>query len=673
MTIVSRLKEFAKMKNLVTEAGLKKEKLDLISLKVVQGFKDDENSCREWLADIKKVEELASLAAKKKNYPLPNSANIKFPLITKASYEFSSRTYPEILKDDKVVKARVIGLDLDNTKAEKAERVADYLNYQLLFESDEWERDLDTLLTRLSLIGFICKKQYYDPVRKKIKTEICDPHKLIINSNAKSLSDAARISHIICVRVNDLIEHSRAKIYSTTIVNELIDELGTNELDVAVELVEQHTFLDLDDDNYSEPYIVTYDRKSGKLLRIAPRFLSENVIGAGNELKYIDPIQIFTDFHFLKNPKGDFQSVGFGILMLHLNETINSILNMLVDAGQLANQQNGYKDSRLKNMGSGDSLHNPGELKTVKCTAGMTLKEGIFPFNWKEPSSVLFQLLGLLIQTGKDLSSSTEVNTGGTSADNAKTGAVMALQREGLKVFTSIQKRLYRSQTVEFRNLFQLNSIYLDPNQYYNVLSDKKAVAKDDFDGKSIDVIPTADPNLSSEMQRASKNQIIALAQSMPGTNKVACTRLILENSLLSNQVDQIMLSPEEMNQPDPALIEVQAKIQNMSEQNQLKGHELQIREMEVKIEATKAMCQCMELKAKAILEIAQAQAQQDNGKFKEYEMQLKSLETLMDATHKMAEFKQTNIQHENDMKMQQQEVNNNVGPETTPDGGVAE
>lgn len=666
MSIVSELKKFSKMNNIAIEAIKEmdeeekfkfKEKLQKLGQRILTGYNEDLQSCQEWLNDVKRVEELASLVSKKKNQPLPNSANIKYPLITKACYEFSSRTYPEILKDGKVVKARTIGMDTSGDKQSRCDRVTDYMNYQLLFENNNWELELDRLLNRLSLIGFVCKKTYYDPIRKLIKSEICETNDLIINSDVKSLEDARRISHVLHLRLNDLIEGKQAKLYCEEPVDKLIEEFCEDELDPQIDLIEQHCFADLDNDDYLEPYIITIVKSSGEILRIAPRFTADTIVGNVDQLNYIDPIQLFTDYHFLVSPKGKFQSVGFGILMLHLNEAINSILNMLVDAGQLANMQGGYKDSRLKNLKSGDSLHDPGEWKDLKAMAGVTLKDGILPINYKEPSNVLFQLLGLLLEAGKDLSSSSEVMTGSSSADNAKSGAVMALIQEGLKVFTSIQKRIYRSLTNEFRKIYIFDSIYLDPEKYYNVLDDKKQIKQADFDLKSIDIIPTADPNLSSELQRANRTQILFAAQSLPGTDKLKLTKLILQNSNLGVPVEDVMLPPGAAQQPPPEMLKLQAEIQDMADKNKLKGHELEIREQEVKTELYKAQCECLKLKADAILSLAKAESEKANVGFDEFRLQLETLSKQIDTMNKSAEFEKDSIKHQKEMELKHREL----------------
>lgn len=671
--IIEKLKSYTKMDNIAEESDLDYQKCCKIGHDALFGFNDDLDSMQEWLADVKKVEELASLTAKTKNTPLPNSANIKYPLITKAAYEFSSRTYPEIIKDGKVVKARVIGLDLDSKKQERCDRVSDYLNYQLLFEQEEWELEFDRLLNQIALIGFICKKQYYDKVREVIRSDIIAPTDLIINSCVKSLQDAPRVSHVMRLRINDLIEHVNAGLFCKEAVLKRIEELKDDNLNPLIEIIEQETFIDLDGDNYLEPYTVTIFKDSGELLRIAPRFTKDSIKTKNNKLMYINPIQMYTDYHFLVSPKGKFHSVGFGILMLHLNETINTVLNQLIDAGKLANMQGGYKDSRLKNMKGGDSLHNPGEWLDMKVTAGSNLKDGMVPLVYKEPSNVLYQLLGLLIQTGKDLSSSTEVMTGASSVDNVKTGAVQALQQAGLKVFTSIQKRVYRSMSSEFKKLYILNSMYLDEKKYFVFQDNPKVVMKEDFKTNDLNILPTADPNLSSDVQRSYRNQILLAAQSLPGTDKIKLTLEVLKNSNLGIPVEELMMSQQEMSKPDPQIIKIQADIENMAQEKKLKAEELMIRQFEAKTEFHKVESLVLLQKAQAMLYIAQAQAQQDNGKFKEYELQLDTLSTHLAAMKDAASFMADGQQHADNMELQHRQLDQEAqsNEQAPPDAGV--
>lgn len=596
--------------------------------KVLTGFNEDLNSSEEWLRDVKKVEELSILASKKKSYPLPNSANIKYPLITKAVYEFSSRVYPEIVKDGQIVKAKTIGKDFTGEKEVKARKVADYMNWQLYWENDDWELELDRLLNRLALIGFICKKTYYDTVRGIVKSELCEPSDLIINSEIKSLDDARRITHIIHVRLNDLIEGSRAGIYCKEIVEKCVEQHENDEVEQTIDILEQHTYLDLDDDDYAEPYIVTVLRDSGEVLRILPRFNEKGIIVKKKEVARIDAIQIFTDFHFLVSPKGKFQSVGFGILLLHLNETINTILNQLVDAGQLSNLRGGYMDSRLKEIGSGSDGINPGEFVKVKTMGGLNLKDGILPVDYREPSSVLYQLLGLLIEASRDLASSNDVMTGNSTPENSKTGATQALIAEGVKIHNSINKRIYRSLGNEFYKIFTLNGIYLDPDKASKVLDEE--ITTKDFDQEAVDILPVADPNLASGVKLTQEIQMLQGLMTLPGFDpeKIA-NRIAMK--LAIDKLDELRADPNKEAPPNPEVIKLQAEIQDKAEKNKLSAHELEIEEKRLQIEMYKVQCECLKLKSEAELNVAKAESLEVGDQHTLYMSQLDQMSSQID------------------------------------------
>lgn len=643
------LKKYSKLDNISPE--LDDECIQKVGAAVLRGFQEDLDSSSEWLADVKKVEELVSLISKKKTKPLPNSANIKYPLITKACYEFSSRTYPEIIRDGKVVKGAVIGKDLEGKKFEQAERVCAYMNYQLLFENQDWELGLDRLLNQLALVGFICKKTYYDPIRDKIKSEICEYKDLIINASAISLEDAPRISHIIRVRLNDLIEGARSEVFNKEPIDELVLQLKESTSDEEICLVEQHTFCDLDEDDYKEPYIVTILKDSGKVLRIAPRFTDKMIKMKNGKVKYIDPLHFFTDYHFLVSPKGKFQSVGFGILMLHLNESINTIMNQLTDAGQLANMQTGFIDARFKDVeGDGTDLM-PGEWQRMKSMGGMALKDGIFPIQYKEPSQVLFSMLQLLIDSSKELSSSTDATNGNMSMDNAKSGAVMAAIDQSLKLFTSIQNRVYRSLAKEYRKVFRLNSLYLDPTKYVNVVDDQLAVLQDDFDESRVDILPVADPNLSSESQRIARYQILLQLINLPGLKPDKISRRLIQALNIPN-TDELFLSDQEKKNAPPPLevIKMQQEMEGHAHELEIKNRALDIQERQQQVDALKIQADILQLKTKSILNIAQAENLQIVTQLQDYSQQADMISTQIDAV-----MQGNQMQHEKDQQVSDQ------------------
>ncbi len=670
---IEQLKKYSEMVNIAED--LDSEKLLEIGKKVLAGYEDDLSSQQEWINDVERVIELSTLKSTKKTTPLPNSANVKMPIITKACNEFHSRAYPEIIRDGKIVKARVLGHDINGQKQAQADRVAEYMNYQLLFEQMDWEMELDRLLFLLPLIGFICKKTYYDPIRKMIKSEMCDWKDLVIGADVKNLSDARRVSHVIHQNLNDLIAAAKSDVFLTDPVEELIDLHAMDVVSKPIDLIEQHCFLDLDDDDYEEPYIVTVLKADGKILRISPRFTTKSLeedVGEGNKIKFITALQLFTDYHFLVSPKGKFHSVGFGILMLHLNETINSVTNQLLDSAQIANMQGGLIDSAFKPLKSGDLISSAGQFTKIKVDAtGKSLKDGTMLFNFKEPSSVMFQLLGMLIQTARDLSSSTEVMTGQQAPDNAKTGAVTALIAEGKKLVTSIQRRVYRSLTQEMRKIFILDGIYLDPTTYALLIDDDIQVLQADFDPKTINILPVADPNLSSDVQRSTKIQTLLAARELVGVDPLKISQRILHTAEIDNP-EGLMLDEKQMGQPNPDVIKIQADIANMAEVNKLRGHELQIKEKQMMLDAHKLECELVKMKTESIKNLAQAEAAEAGTQLQDYKLQMDILSEKIN--HLMTDRQRNDdmTMHENEMAMRQQEVDNAsaTDPGVAPESG---
>jgi chaperonin GroES len=674
---VKQLQKWANSEKLNIVDEFSDDELSRIGNRVLAGFHEDETSCTEWMDTNKRIEELVSLNRIKKTTPLPNSANVKLPLIQKAIYEYSSRTYPELFKDGSVVKGRRLGKDPQGHKLLQAERCADFMNYQLLYKSTKWEQETDLLLHLVGLYGFICRKTYYDPIRKENKSIICQYKDLIINSDEKSLEDARRVSHILHLSLNDLVEGRNTGVYRKSAVNKLIAEHENDDVDAVIDVIEQHTWIDLDKDNYQEPYVISILRENGEVLRIVPRFYADSVKeGTKGLVLPIEPIQYFTDYHFLVDPKGKFQSVGFGMLLLDITECANTTSNQILDAGQLANMRGGYMDSRLQPLGSGETLHDQGEWKRLKSLTPMAIKEGIYPIEYKEPSSVLLQMLEMLIQTAKELTSSTEVMTGSASPENAKTGATAALMQQGLKIFTSIQKRIYRSLCSEFRKLFVLNSIYLDEEIYYNVLDDEKAVLRQDFDPNTVDIIPVADPNLSSEVQRSMKNQLLIAAQALPGIDPLKITQRILENSLIENP-EELMADPNAPQPPNPELMKIEAETQFKQQELQLKAQDLALKERQLQLQekqfqlaVQKQECDIVETKSKSIKNLADAEAAEAGVQMQQYQQQMQNLHKEVDGYMEMEKMghEQTMQDQEHAIRLEElrsaERVNQSMGGE---------
>lgn len=558
------IKEIKKSDNVA--ALLDSDDLHEIGRQVLNGYHIDKDSRAEWKSVVDEAMEIAKQVMKKKSFPWPNASNIKFPLISQASIDYASRTLPEIIQNDRVVKTKIVGKDEGDKKYARANRVSKFMSYQLLTESSDWEDGTDKLLSVLPVLGTVFKKTYFDSVEKRMCSEMCVPDKIVVNYNVQSLDKARRVTHELDLYVNDIIERQRMGLYlemdpdgqeiepeqlmqvdpadpteESTSVEQLEDK------DRAIKLLEQHCFLDLDGDGYKEPYVVIVVKATGQVLRIVNRFKEVQRNRTG-EIKRIIPLQYFTDFHFIRSPDGGFYSMGFGSLLLPINKAINTLINQLIDSGTLNNTQGGLigRGLRLKN---GEIRFKMGKWHVLDAAPGEDIGRNVYPWPTKEPSQTLFSLLGLLMQVGRDLSSTTDVLQGKQPAQNVASSTVSQLVEQGTKVFTAINKRLYRSLKKEYEKVYYLNHEYLDEQDYMRVLDDMAANVKADFEMDNIDIMPVADPALSSEGQRLVRANVM---QTLRTADPRAADRYILQSMQVDEETINMILPQADPNAPPP-------------------------------------------------------------------------------------------------------------------------
>lgn len=546
---------------------LDEDELSKISEQVLTGYELDRESRSEWEDVINKSLEIAKQTLNSKNYPWPNASNIKFPLITKASIDFAARMLPEIIKNDKIVKVSVTGSDPDNLIARRAQRVQEHMCYQLLKQSNDWVDGMDSLLTVLSIMGTAFKKTYYDPFKKRPVSELCLPEKIVVNYNTQSLEKCRRITHEFTFYLNDIIERIRAGLYCDVDLEHLQtgSEYAEDLYDPPMELLEQHCWLDLDGDNYKEPYIVVVHKASRQVLRIVNRFgyITKNSDG---KIKCIEPIEYFTDYHFLKSPDGGFYSLGFGVLLYPLNSGINTLLNQLIDSGTLHNQQSGIIGRGLRIKG-GEFKVGLGEWKIADSAVGTSIKDNVVPLPTKEPSPVLFQLLEFLTQVGKDLTSTNEALEGTIPAQNVAATTMLTLVEQGMKVPNSITSRIQRALKKEFYKIFLLNRQYLSDKEYQEVLNDPRVSVKADYEIDSYDILPIAEPNMASDAQRNAKAQAL---MSLPGLNPYEQMKYYLESLQFDQKlIDKLLPKPDPNAPPPPEAQKMMAEVEKLKAQAQ--------------------------------------------------------------------------------------------------------
>lgn len=520
---------------------------------VWDGYERDESSRERWLTRMQSAMDLALQLQKDKTFPWPGASNVAFPLITIATMQFHARAYPALVSGPDIVKCRVVGPDPDGKEMARALRVGCHMSYQVLEEDASWEEQHDRLLINLPIVGCAFKKSYHSPKTNSNRSELVLAKDLVMDYYAKSTETCMRKTHVIPLYRNEMIE----RMVLGTFVN-YTDEAwfqtdatpfvrpssvrtdqrqGTTapQPDSATPFttLEQHCWLDLDDDQFAEPYIITIDSETKKVLRIVARWASEaDISRSGTRIFAIRAEEYFTKYSFCPAPDAGIYDLGFGILLGPLNESTNSLINQLIDAGTMATTAGGFLARGAKIRG-GAYTFAPLEWKRVDST-GDDLKKSIFPLPVREPSPVLFNLLSLLINYTERIAGSTDIMVGENIGQNTPKGTADALVEQGSKIYSAIFKRVWRSMKEEFKKLYLLNAYYMPDTLAFGM--DEKAL-KDDYLGDPNRIVPAADPNVVSDQARM--QQAVAIKQAAavtPGYDPEAVER----NYLRAFKVDGV-------------------------------------------------------------------------------------------------------------------------------------
>lgn len=593
---------------------------------VGKGYDADRDSRSHWEKDLKSWTELALQIAGEKTFPWTNAANIKYPLLATAAMQFAARAYPTLVPSNgQVVKCKVIGADPDGEKANRAKRIGKHMSYQVMDQMEDWEEDMDKLLITLPIAGTCFKKTYFDPAKQRNVSKLVLPKTLVVDYYTRNINDAERITEVFFLSKRKITERINQGIYCdvelgdpsgydsdpTTSVNKAWQQVSADDDVTPYVLLEQHTYFDLDGDGYPEPYIVTIDEASKKVLRIVARFNEEGiVVNDKNKIISIEAKQFYTKYGFIPNPDGGFYDIGFGRLLGPLNNSANTIINQLVDAGSLSNLQAGFigKGLRIK---MGDSRFSPGEWKAVNAV-GDDLKKQIFPLPTREPSQVLFNLLDLLLKSGKELASVAEIFVGKMPGQNTPATTTMASIEQGMKVFTAVYKRVYRSLTSEFRKIYLLNREYTNQEEYISVIDEQ--IQQSDYQGPEDDIIPAADPASVSSQEKQAKLQSIMQIMQMGTIDPMWFTKQYLEAHEIPD-AEHALRQPSPP-PPDPKMEAIKAKAQVDQQKAQM---EMQTSAAKLQMEgaakekemAMKAAAMRQQLEAKQMEAVLKAKAAQ--------------------------------------------------------------
>jgi len=598
--------------------------INTISYNVWKGYQADKESRSAWEKRTEDAMKLALQVAEAKSFPWPGASNVKFPLITIAALQFHARSYPVLINSDTPVQCRVYGDDPTGAKEARAHRVSQFMSYQILEQDTNWEAEMDRVLISQPIVGCAFKKSYFDPILKHNVSENILAKDFVVNYWTKHLDTSPRITHVQYFSKNDIYEREARGLFCEMkdIMPASVPEsslmLAQNKAQgmtmpesiddsTPYEILEQHTFIDFDGDGYAEPYIVWMRRDTKQVLRIVARYFTTSIErDEDGKVLRITPETYFTKFPFIPSPDGGFYDLGFGVLLGPLNQSIDTILNQLIDCGTMANTAGGFLSRGIKLRG-GNYNFAPLEWKHVD-TTGDDLRKGIVPLPVREPSQVLYTLLNLLINYGERIGGSVDILTGQNPGQNTAAETTRTMAEQGMKIFSGIFKRTYRSLKDEFRKLYRLNQLYLVGIEDYNSDTGQNFIDADDFSGPVSDVRPAADPNIVSDVQRVQQAQaLLQLASSTPGMNMYEVQKNYLK-AMKVNNIDMVLPDPKGPNAIKPGPSE-KIQIEQMKMQTKQADQQMQFKLAMMKLMKDVEINQAKihKLEAEAILAVEQA------------------------------------------------------------------
>lgn len=614
------------------------------------GLEIDEVSREQWMQRHDRAMDLAMQVCEEKTWPWDGASNVIYPAITIGAMQFAARAYPALVPGKNIVKCAVNGDDsgvyevqvdprtgqpavnpqtgqpmqqelmAPGAKAAKAARVSQHMSWQLLEDIENWVEDTDAALHYIAIAGCFFRKSQFSIKKRRIDSKWLPASQLVVNMDAESLEEAARISEYFYMHPYQVREHVNRGDYVLEDGKDLNALLGQrdgeddgedhNDDQALACLVEQHVRLDLDGDGYPEPYIVVFHKASGHVFAIYAHFTPDDVEANINGVVAIDHKPPYVKYEFLPNPNNGFYGIGLGWLMGPLNEQINTTLNQLNDAATLQNTPMGFMGRGLRIKG-GNHRFEPGEFKQVD-VAGGNIRENLYQLQFQGPSPVLFSLLGLMIDSTQSISSVKDIMTGGMEQNVAPTTA-MTLVEQGSKQFNSIFKRIHRAMRKELRQIFAINARTLPQESYFTFMDDRMAVSQKDYDPDSLDISPMTDANMATDAKKQARIQGLMQGAQMfgPMMNQQKLFMDFLEAMEVENPQDYVAQQPPPP-QPD---FDQQAKLMKSQADMLRAQNESQANE----IEAIKGLGDFMENYASAILNVARAESEEEGRQIEGY------------------------------------------------------
>ena len=534
-----------------------------------QNYSDYKASRQDWEKAYVQGLDLLGFKYEQKTEPFQGASGATHPVLAEAVTQFQALAYKELLPAQGPVRTQIVGLNSPE-REQQANRVKEFMNYQIMDQMPEYEPEFDQMLFYLPLSGSAFKKVYYDDLLGRAVSKFVPADDLIVPYTATSLDDAEAIMHRIKISENDLRKQQVGGFYRDIELtpgydnetdldkkeNELEGMRKTGRNEDVFTLLECHVNLDLEGfedrgptgevTGIKLPYIVTIEQNSRSILSIRRNY------EIGDPLR--KKVQYFVHFKFL--PGLGFYGFGLIHMIGGLSRTATAALRSLLDAGTLSNLPAGFKQRGIRIRDDAQSIQ-PGEFRDVDAPGG-NIRDAFMTLPFKEPSQTLLQLMGVVVQAGQRFASIADMQVG-EGNQQAAVGTTVALIERGSRTMSAIHKRLYAALKNEFRLLSRVFKLYLPQEYPYDVVGGQRVIKQSDFDDR-VDIVPVADPNIFSQTQRISLAQTeLQLAQSNPQIHNLYQAYRNMYEALGVKNVDLILKKPPQPMPKDPSLEHIDA------------------------------------------------------------------------------------------------------------------
>ena len=541
------------------------EALTRIALDVAAMYEADKSSRSDWENMFAKGIDLLGLKMEERTKPFRGASGVTHPMLTEAIIQFQAQAFKELMPAGGPVRTQVMGKETVE-KYQQSSRVQDFMNYQITTVMKEYTPEFDQLLFYTGYGGSTFKKVYYDFTLGRMVSKLCLADDIYIPYNGSSVvSQCARLTHRIAMDSNefnkrvlgneyrDIDVQTAAAPSDPSPIGQAIDKaIGVQPTNDVGEVFLLEQLVDLDIPGFE------HRNEDGEITKIKVPYVvtlaedTAQVVSIRRNWKKDDPKYERRNYfvHYVLVEGLGAYGLGFVHLIGNLSKAATSALRQLIDAGTLANLPAGFKAKGARIADDSDPIQ-PGEWRDIDA-GGAELSASLLPLPYKEPSQVLFALLGFVADAGKRLSSTADMQVGDGN-QYAQVGTTLALLERGSMVMSSIHKRMHYAQTLEFQLLFEGFGTFLPDEYPYDVPGASRRAKRSDFNSM-VAVQPVADPNIFSSAQRIQLAQMqLQLAQSAPNMHNLYEAYYRMYSALNVRDIDGILL-PQNTNMPrDPA------------------------------------------------------------------------------------------------------------------------